>query len=414
MYIKLAIKSLLNRKASVILTIATITVSLFVMLGVDHIRHQAKESFASSVSGVDLIVGSRTGSINLLLYSVFRIGTPTNNLAWQSYHRISKEPSVRWAVPISLGDSHKGYRVVGTTPTYFDVYKFGKKQPLHFTQGKAFDTVFEVVLGANIADQLGYRLGDKITLSHGIGNTSFTKHDHLPFKVVGILKTTGTPVDQTLHVSLQGLTAVHITNPQEISHLIKTPKLPLAQATHLLPKSVTAIMIGLKSKMSVFNFRHQINTDDKEPLSAILPGVALSQLWQTMSVFDNTLQLITLLVIISSLIGLCATMLSSIKERLNEIKLLRMIGASSSYIFSLIELEALLIAFISVVLALISLNLALSVSQEIILNSYGVMINSQIFSKSSVQLLIGFILFVFIAAIPPALAAFNIAKNRHI
>jgi putative ABC transport system permease protein len=411
MFIQLAIKSLLNRKGSIILTIATISISLFVMLGVDHIRHQAKESFASSVSGVDLIVGGRTGSINLLLYSVFRIGTPTDNLGWQSYKRLSKERSVRWAVPISLGDSHKGYRVLGTSPGYFKFFNFANNQPLHFKQGKAFEAVFDIVLGANIADRLGYNIGDTITLSHGIGNTSFRNHDNLPFKVVGILRATGTPVDQTLHVSLQGLEAVHITKPLAVKRLKEAPELILAKATYLEPKSVTAVMIGLKSKMAVFNFQRQINTDKQEPLTAILPGVALSQLWQTMSVFDNTLRLISYLVIISSLIGLSATLLSSIKERLNEIRLLRIIGASSVYVFSLIELEALFIALISVIIALVSLSIVLSVSQEIILNNYGVMIEPQIFSKSSIELIIGFFLFVFIAAVSPAITAYNAAKN---
>ena len=412
MYFHLALKSLLSRKASILLTIATISMSLFVMLGVDHVRHQAKASFASSVSGVDLIVGARTGSMNLLLYSVFRIGTPTDNLAWQSYNRISNNRAVNWAVPISLGDSHKGYRVVGTTPDYFKYYSFGAKQSLQFKQGSAFETVFDVVLGANIAEKLGYSLGDAITLSHGIGSISFKKHDNFPFKVVGILKATGTPVDQTLHVSLQGLEAVHVTKPIEAQRLMNTSELPLAQAAHLTPKSVTAIMVGLKSKMAVFSFQRKINTDKQEPLTAILPGVSLSQLWQTMSVFDNTLQLITLLVIITSLIGLCSTLFSSIRERLNEIKLLRIIGASPSFIFSLIELEALLIAFVSVVIALISLSLALAISQEVILNNYGVMIEAEIFTKSSMQLVTGFLSFVFIAAIPPAIAAFNTAKNN--
>ncbi len=411
MYLKLAIKSLINRKASVILTIATISVSLFVMLGVDHIRHQAKSSFASSVSGVDLIVGARTSSINLLLYSVFRIGSPTNNIGWQSYERIAKAKPVRWVVPISLGDSHKGYRVMGTTKNYFEFYSYANNQALHFDQGKPFDAVFDVVLGANVAKQLGYHLGDKITLSHGIGNTSFIKHDKLPFNVVGILATTGTPVDQTLHVSLQGLEAVHVSKPKEVKYLINNPQLPLNQAKHLIPKSVTAIMVGLNSKIAVFNFQRLINADKLEPLTAILPGVALAQLWQTMTVFDNTLKLITLLVIISSLIGLCASLLSSIKERVNEIKLLRIIGASASYVFSLIELEALLIALISIVIALTGLYIALSLTQAFILTHYGVLIETQLFTQSSMSLIAGFLLFVIIAAIPPGIAAFNLAKS---
>jgi putative ABC transport system permease protein len=413
MYLKLAIKSLINRKASVILTIATISVSLFVMLGVDHIRHQAKSSFASSVSGIDLIVGARTSNINLLLYSVFRIGSPTNNIGWQSYQRIAIAQPVRWSVPISLGDSHRGYRVMGTTPDYFKFYSYANNQLLHFSQGKPFDAVFDVVLGANVAKQLNYNLGDKITLSHGTGSTSFVKHDNLPFRVVGILKATGTPVDQTLHVSLQGLEAVHITKPIEVKRLINNPDISLAQAQYLTPSSVTAVMLGLQSKMAVFNFQRQINTDKLEPLTAILPGVALAQLWQTMTVFDNTLKLITLLVVISSLIGLCASLISSIKERHHEIKLLRIVGASSSYIFSLIALEALLIAILSIVIAFTGLYAVLLMTQTFIFNNYGVLIDDQLISKSNISLVFGFILFVFIAAIPPAIAAFKTANKSH-
>ena len=112
MFIRLATKSLLNRKGSVLLTILAMSVSIFVLLGVEHIRGQSKQSFNNTVSGVDLIVGARTGSLNLLLYSVFRIGSPTNNIAWDTYQSISNNAKVAWAIPISLGDSHQGYRVM--------------------------------------------------------------------------------------------------------------------------------------------------------------------------------------------------------------------------------------------------------------------------------------------------------------
>lgn len=389
------------------------SISLFVMLGVEHIRHQAKSSFASSISGVDLIVGARTSSVNLLLYSVFRIGVPTNNISWQSYKRLSQDKAVRWAVPISLGDSHKGYRVLGTTPSYFEFFSYGSKQSLHFKQGKEFEDVFGLVLGAAVASKLGYQLGDSITLSHGVGKTSFKKHDNLPFKVVGILKTTGTPVDQTLHVSLQGLEAVHLTKPIEIKRLIQAPSLALSQAEHLETKSITSVMIGLKSKMAVFHYQRKINADNEEALSAILPGVALSQLWQTMSVFDNTLRLIVTLVLFLSLIGLSAILLSSIRERSHEIKLFRVIGASSSFIFFLIELEAMLIALVSMALALAALSLTLSFTQEVMLETYGIAIASDIFSSTSIEVIMGFFLFVFVAAMPPAIAAFTGTNNNH-
>ena len=138
MILTLARNSLYNRKGSVLLTIISMAVSLIVLLSVDHIRQQTKSSFANTVSGVDLIVGSRTSGLNLLLYSVFRIGNPTANISWQTYTDLAEDPKIAWTIPLSLGDSHKGYRVMGTTPDFFTHFKYGKKRPIAFTNGNGF------------------------------------------------------------------------------------------------------------------------------------------------------------------------------------------------------------------------------------------------------------------------------------
>ena len=105
MFLKVAVSSLLSRKGSAVMTLMAISVAIFVLLGIEQIRQQARDSFASTVSGVDLIVGAKTGSLNLLLYSVFRIGSPTDNISWQAYRDIADSDDVAWAIPISLGDS---------------------------------------------------------------------------------------------------------------------------------------------------------------------------------------------------------------------------------------------------------------------------------------------------------------------
>ncbi len=195
--IKLAWKSLMNRKATAVLTIMTVAISVILLLGVERIRTQAKDSFANTISGTDLIVGGRSGQVNLLLYSVFRIGNATNNIDWKSYQEFSQHRAVDWAIPISLGDSHKGFRVMGTNHSYFEHYKHGSKQLLTFSKGKEFNGLFETVLGSDVAKQLGYQIGSEIIIAHGISDVGFSRHDKLPFKVVGILAPTGTPVDKT-------------------------------------------------------------------------------------------------------------------------------------------------------------------------------------------------------------------------
>ncbi|MGB1912532.1 MAG: ABC transporter permease [Porticoccaceae bacterium] len=404
---KLAIQSLWNRKGSVMLSLLAMTVSIFVLLAVENIRYQTKENFSNTVSGVDLIVGARTGSLNLLLYSVFRIGNPTNNIHWQTYEDIASNDQVKWAIPISLGDSHKGYRVLGTSKAYFQHFSYGKRHYLEFSEGQAFDQVFDVVLGAEVARKLDYQLGDKVVLAHGIAATSFSMHDDRPFTVVGVLAPTGTPVDQTLHVSLQGIEAIHIDWQQGV----KIPNSGLTQTDleqlNLQPKSITAFMLGLKSKIATFHMQRTINNYVPEPVVAILPGVALSELWRMIAVLENTLLLVSALVFIAACLGVSAMLLASIRERRREIQLLRIVGAPPIVLFLLIELEALIITLVSCVLGAGLLTACLAVLKDYFVSQYGLHIEINLFTQNTVYLLSAVISASVIVAIIPALSGYR-------
>ena len=411
MFLKLALKSLLNRKGSVVLTLMAMTVSVFVLLAVENIRYQAKESFANTVSGVDLIVGARTGSLNLLLYSVFRIGSPTNNIAWESFEDIAANSQVKWAIPIALGDSHKGYRVMGTTRDYFEFFSYGSRHKLDFYKGHAFSHVFDVVIGFDVAKKLGYSLGDKLILSHGIASTSFSLHDDRPFTVVGILAPTGTPVDQTLHVSLEGIEAIHIDWQQGVKLPGSNLTIEQIEQLELKPKSITAFMLGLKSRMATFSVQRDINNYTKEPMLAILPGVALSELWQMIGILEDALLLVAILVFISALLGLSAMLLSSIHNRAYEIRLLRVIGAPPSLLFLLVELEALLITVSSLIFGAGLLAISLIASQDFLISHFGIHLHGNIISKSASYYALGIVIAsVFVAAIP-SLSAYRRAKT---
>ena len=410
MFFKLALKSLLNRKGSVMLTLTAMSVSIFVLLAIEHIRYQAKESFDNTVSGVDLIVGSRTGSINLLLYSVFRIGSPTNNITWESYEDISANPQVKWAIPIALGDSHKGYRVMGTSQDYFEFFNYGNRHKLTFAHGHKFNDIFDVVIGSDVARKLGYSVGDSLVLSHGVAATSFSVHDDHPFKVVGILAATGTPVDQTLHVSLAGIEAIHIDWQQGVKMPGSNKSTDQIKQLSLQPKSITAFMLGLKSRMATFHLQRDINNYKNEPVLAILPGVALSELWQIMAVLENTLRLISVLILLAALLGLSAMLLASIRERTHEIQLFRVVGASPTFLFLLIELEALLITLVSMLLAVAMLCLCLLVAGDFLASEYGLYITPRIFSGNTANLLLIISIATLIAAAVPS---FNIYKKAN-
>ncbi|HCE3192539.1 TPA: ABC transporter permease [Vibrio parahaemolyticus] len=369
--IKLAWKSLMNRKATAVLTIMTVAISVILLLGVERIRTQAKDSFANTISGTDLIVGGRAGQVNLLLYSVFRIGNATNNIDWKSYQEFSQHRAVDWAIPISLGDSHKGFRVMGTNHSYFEHYKYGSKQPLTFSKGKEFNGLFETVLGSDVAKQLGYQIGSEIIIAHGISDVGFSRHDKLPFKVVGILAPTGTPVDKTVHVSLEAIEAIHV-GWESGARLGPTPDAKVLQERDFQPKQITAMLVGLKSRIQTFALQRQINNYPKEPLSAIMPGVALHELWGMMSVAEQALMAVSGFVVIAGLLGMLSSLLTSLQERRREMAILRAMGARPRHVFSLLISEASLLTAAGIVTGVLGLYAILALLQPLIQQHYGI------------------------------------------
>jgi len=366
--------SLLNRKKTVILTFLSLTISIVVLLSIEHIRLQAKESFSRTISGVDLIVGAPSGQLNLLLYSIFRMGSPANNIRYTSFTMLEKQDRVEWAIPISLGDSHRGFRVIGTNNSYFTHYKYGKKQPLEFESGHEFSSLFEVVMGKDVAKKFSYNVGDKIIIAHGIGNTSFTKHKQAPFVISGILAPTGTPVDKSVHVSLGAIEAIHLP-PSSLKRLVDNP-----EAVQPTPKSITAVMLKLKNKFSTFGLQREINNYSTDRLMAILPGVAMTELWSLMATFENLLRVIAILVLISSLFGLSTMLLASMNERKTEIAVLRVLGASPITLTLLILLESIILVSLAVIMSILLLTLALFSFEAWLASEFGLFLSHNIFT----------------------------------
>ena len=341
--VTLAAKSLVNRRLTAGLTVLSVAMSVALLIGVDRIRTEARSSFTNTISGADLIVGARSGPINLLLYSVFRIGDATNNIGWDSYQEIAARPEVAWTIPISLGDSHRGFRVLGTDRGYFVHYRFGRDRPLTFADGAPFVHVNDAVLGADVAESLGYAVAEDIIVSHGIGDVSFKNHDELPFTVTGILDRTGTPVDRTVHITLAGIEAIHSgwgRDPRARQAVVAAGAL----RGELAPDAITACILGLESKPLLFGLQRFVNDYQAEPLMAIIPGVTLQQLWELLGAAEAALIAISVFVIFAGLVGMLTTLLTSLAERRREMAVLRSMGAGPGLVSGLLVIEAVMLA----------------------------------------------------------------------
>ncbi len=409
MLLKLTLNSLYARLLTVGMTVFAISLSLMLYMSVEKLRTSAYTSFTDTISQTDLIVGARTSSVQLLLYSVFRIGNATNNITWESYEDVIDRKEVAWSVPISLGDSHKGFRVMGTNNEFFKRYKYRGGQSIELEKGNNLDDLYDVIIGAGVAEKLNYSVGTPLIVSHGL--QSFSDHDDQPFRVSGILAKTGTPVDNTVIVSLGAIEAIHVdwsTGAKIPGQL--TPVEEIRQMD-LSPKNITAALIGVNSKLQIFQLQRWINEYPEESLSSILPGVALQELWRIVGVVENLLLGISVTVIFTTLIGMTAIIFSSLNERRREMAIWRAMGASPKVVIGLLMLEALIISVMSIIVSTVMLFLTLYVLQPWIDNTYGILVNIETLAVKDIYIFMLFILSASLVSLIPAIRAYWFSIN---
>ncbi|HEY9121162.1 MAG TPA: ABC transporter permease [Marinobacter sp.] len=408
----LAMASLWYRRKVLALVTLTLTLSITLLLGVQYLRTEVKQSFTNTISGTDLIVGARSGQLNLLLYTIFHIGDATNNIHWSTYQKLQDDQRIRWLVPISLGDSYRGHRVVGTTEQFPEYFRYGRDQKPELHEGSWFSDVFDVVLGAQVARQHGHQLGDDLILSHGGGRTSFSNHKSTPFTVSGVLSPTGTPIDQAVYISLEGLEAIHIGWESGVAIPGRTVTPEQALERDLTPESITAALVGIERKVLTFQVQREINEFREEPLSAVLPGVALSELWRILGQFENALLGITGFVVVTSLIGLIAVLLTLQVQRRQEVAILRATGASPMLIATLHVIECVLLAASACTIAVFAGAAGISGLSPWLLETWGVQIGLRPLNGTEWLIIASVPFAAFVVGLIPAVQAWRGSRKQ--
>jgi putative ABC transport system permease protein len=369
----LAYRSLANRKLTTIVTLLSLGLSVSLWIGIEHIRSGARESFSNTISQTDLIVGARGSPIQLLLYTVFHIGTPTANVTYESYEKIKNHKAVLWTIPISLGDSHRGFRVVGTNEDFYRHYRYRQDQQLEFDQGRTPTGIFDVALGSDVAQTLRYGLGAKIVVTHGITNSrGIMDHDDKPFTVVGILRPTRTPIDRSLYVTLEGIEAMHI-DWKEGAPPIKGQETPAEKIKKedIKIEQITAFFLRTKARVQTLALQREITNFSEEPLTAVVPGVALSELWSGISYGEQVLQVVAIFVVIVGLLGMLMSLYTSVNERRREMAILRALGVGPVKVISLLVFESGLLTLIGTVLGVGIVYGSVVLLQPIIEHQFG-------------------------------------------
>ncbi len=353
-FLKLAFKSLNNRRFSTFLTVASIALSVALLLSVERTKRAAEEGFTQSISQTDLLVGARTGPLNLILYTVFNMGSAANNISWKSYEELKSKNEIEWTIPYSLGDGHRGFRVVATDQNFYDHYRFRGNSKVELLEGSPALDIWDVVIGSDVQKKLGYKLGDKVVIAHGVTHgQGIQMHDDKPFHVTGILKPTGTALDQSLYISLYGMEAIHMDwkdgaapnkanalNPNQISK------------ENIKIDQITAFFLRTKSRIETLRLQREINNYNEEPLLAIIPGATLADLWRSLSQIEQVLRVISLMVLAVGMASMLSSILAGLNERRREMSILRSIGAGPWRITTLLVFESALLSLLGITFGL--------------------------------------------------------------
>lgn len=406
-FLVLAWKSIWNRKITTILTLLSISLSTALLVSVEKMRRGAEEGFTNTISQTDLIVGARTGPINLLLYTVFNMGSASNNISYESFKHFSEHPSVEWTIPYSLGDGHHGFRVVATNKDFYEHYRYRGDQKIHLREGQASQGLWDVVLGAEVADSLHYKIGDRIVVSHGAtSGEGFLQHGDKPFHVVGILDRTGTALDQSLYITLEGDEAMHI-DWKDGAAPTKETAIPAdkIKIEDIKVDEMTAFFLRTKSRIETLRLQREINDYKGEPLLAIIPSATLAEIWRGMGYIEKTLALISWLVVGVGLVAMLISVLTSLNERRREMAILRAVGAGPRHLLFLLCFESALLVFLGVLMGEVLQMLIFFAIDKWLASRFGIYLAGHWFSPEEFRLLLIALVLGCLLGILPAIRA---------
>ncbi|HBU57764.1 MAG TPA: peptide ABC transporter permease, partial [Gemmatimonadetes bacterium] len=311
------------------------------------------------------------------------------------------------------GDSHRGFRVIGTNDSFYEHYKYRGGQPIALAEGRAAQSVFDVVLGAQVAERLGYVLGDRISVTHGMSAVGFMNHDEMPFEVVGVLEKTFTPVDRAIYVTLEGVTAIHMgwesggppMPGDEISaaDVLAMEEVPVSQ--------ITSFFLGAESRAYTLQLQRDISTSEDEPLTAVIPGVALSEMWRGIGYAEDGLLVISGFVVLVGLLGMLVSIYTSLDARRREMAILRALGAGPRRIVSLLVLEAGALSIIGALLGVAFVYVGLAALQPWLEGQFGLQVPIQALDGMQLMYIGTVIALGFVAGLVPALKAYRTALH---
>lgn len=408
-------KNILNKPLNLVLNLVLFALGVGLISLLLLVNVQLEDKFEKNFAGIDLVIGAKGSPLQLILSSLYHLDAPTGNMPVSEAKAFlnPKHPIFKSAIPLSLGDSHRGYRIVGTNTGFIDLYA------AKFADGKLFEENMEVVVGATVAKNLNIKLGDEFKSSHGlIEDENLVHEDAAPFKVVGILEKTGSVIDQLIVTKTQSIWAVHDEhdheaeesaehdhNEAEHNHehdeAVHSEDLPL---TSYEDKSITSLLVKFKGRnIQALNMARNINENTN--FQAATPAIEINRLYTLLGVGEEALKAMALLIIFVSGLSIFISLFSSLRERKYELAVMRTLGARPGFLFQLIIFEGIIIAVLGYFCGIALSHGSMVLLADFLEKSYRYDFSAAIFLKEEIYIFGASLVIGIIAAIIPAFQA---------
>ena len=406
-------KNILNKPLNLVLNLVLFALGVGLISLLLLVNVQLEDKFEKNFAGIDLVIGAKGSPLQLILSSLYHLDAPTGNMPVSESKAFlnPKHPIFKSAIPLSLGDSHRGYRIVGTNTGFIDLYE------AKFADGKLFEENMEVVVGATVAKNLNLKLADEFKSSHGlIEDENLVHEDAAPFKVVGILEKTGSVIDQLIVTKTQSIWAVHDEHDHEAEESTEhneaehnhdhdeaehSEDLPL---TSYEDKSITSLLVKFKGRnIQALNMARNINENTN--FQAATPAIEINRLYTLLGVGEEALKAMALLIIFVSGLSIFISLFSSLRERKYELAVMRTLGARPGFLFQLIIFEGIIIAVLGCFCGIALSHGSMVLLADFLEKSYRYDFSAAIFLKEEIYIFGGSLVIGIIAAIIPAFQA---------
>lgn len=373
---------------------------------------QIEEKFSRNVAGIDMVVGAKGSPLQLILASIYQVDSPTGNISMEEANRLTRSPLVKSTIPLSMGDSYQGYRIVGSNEKYLEHFQ------AEFETGKAFSQAMEMVVGSKVAKNLGLKVGDAFSSQHGFDGEG-EAHKEKQFKVVGILKTTNSVLDALMITPLESVWAVHDEHHEvEVGKGANALKLleeeqPQTDQEHHHEensKEITSLLVKFRNPAMGMMMARSINQNST--LQTATPAIEINRLFALLGVGVDALKWIALVIIIVSGLSVFVSLYNSLKERKYEMALMLSMGASRTKLFLLLLSEGLIISVIGFVIGIFLSRIGLWIMSENVEQNFHYDFNVLSLLTEEFYLLLGALFIGLLAATIPSLGIYNINISK--